>query len=354
LISIALITNPFIVRNTQPMETAQSRSIPRRILLSVLPVLILGLTGCGKGSASLPPEQVLPHAREQMQTFNFDLARNVLRQHASDFPVGHPDRPDFLYLQALAFWHVVPPVPNDVIRAAGLLEEMVDQYPGHELRPQALIYLGRIHDMRNFAGDEPDYDKARAAYQRFLTDHPDHELVGDAVLRLAMTHIKQVQQPEEMMKGVEILQTWHENNPDSVYASLFALFLGNMYDQYLSNREMALHFYLQAYEIGFINPGRAGINTWRLVELAVERGLEIAGGSVDGGFSVWDLSHVDEKHLQISIQASQRIITDYPRSGRGYEAVLLLRRIREARPELEFEIPELQLFDFIRAEEQDA
>lgn len=324
-----------------------------KTLLSKILTLLFAATGlfvgsgCGQNVERLEPDRLLEVAREEMLIFNFDHAKALLNHHQASFPKNHPGYPTFLYFQAMANWHVVPPVPQDVIRAGILFETLVTEFPDHPLTPSALLMMGRLHDIRNFAGDEPDYDRARAAYLEILERFPDHDLAGDAMIRLAMTHIKQVDQPEEIAKGIAIASNWLEQNPESRHASLIALFLGNMHDQLTGDRTQALAYYLQAYRIGFVNPGRAGVNTWRLVELAVEAGMEAAGHTVpEDGRPAWDLSRVEDGHLQIAIEASQVIIRNFPRSGRGYEAVILLREARDARPDLDIHIPPLQLFDF--------
>ena len=304
------------------------------------------LPGCGQPVERLDPETLLPRARDEMLVFNFDHARSLLNYNESTFPQDHPDYPEFLYFQALANWHVIPPVPQDVIRAGHLFDKLITRFPDHPLVPSALLLKGRLHDIRNFAGDEPDYDLARAAYRQLLENFPEHELAGDAIARLAMTHIKQVDQPEEIRKGAELLVAWLADNPDTRHLPVLSLFLGNLYDQLIGDRARGYHYYLQAFRSGFVNPGRAGVNTWRLVELAVEAGMEAAGHEVpEAGRHVWDLSLVDDQHLQTAIEASKVVIRDYPRSGRGYEAVLLLRDIQSARPDLDINIPVLQFFD---------
>ncbi|MCC5843051.1 MAG: tetratricopeptide repeat protein [Verrucomicrobia bacterium] len=323
--------------------------LPRALLIAAF---LATAAGCRQSAERLEPEALLEQARDEMLVFNFDNAKRLLNHNQNYFPKDHSDYPEFLYLQALANWHVVPPVPQDVVRAGILFEQLIREFPDHPLIPSALLLKGRLHDIRNFAGDEPDYEKARAAYQALLNRFPDHDLAGDALVRLAMTHVKQVDRPEEIQKGIDMVATWLDENPDSRHTSLLALFLGTMNDQFIGDRALGLRYYKQAYEIGFVNPGRAGVNTWRLVELAIEAGMEAAGHEVPAaGRPEWDLTRVEDEHLHIAIEAAQTIIRDFPRSGRGYEAVLLLRDIQTARPDLDFDIPTLQLFDLSLGED---
>ncbi len=318
--------------------------LPRALLLAAW---LTSTLGCRQNMERMEPDALLERARDEMLIFNFDNAKALLNHNQRYFPKDHPDYPEFLYLQALANWHVVPPVPQDVVRAGEIFETMIRDFPDHPLVPSALLLKGRLHDIRNFAGDEPDYEKARAAYGELLERFPEHGLAGDALVRLAMTHIKQVENPEEIQKGIQLTASWLEENPDSRHASLLALFLGSMNDQFVGDRALGLYYYRKAYELGFVNPGRAGVNTWRLVELAIEAGIEAAGNEVPAdGRPAWDLTKVADDHLAIAIEASQTVIREFPRSGRGYEAVLLLRDIQTARPDLSFDIPALQLFDF--------
>ena len=316
--------------------------IPSVFFLATLPLM----QGCGGRAQPLPPEETIARAREHTLQFNFSLSKNVLDQQERHFPEDHELYPKFLYLQALSNWHAVPPVPDDVRRSAVQFAELADRFPDHELAPSALLYMGRVHDIRDFMGDEPDFESARAAYRRILDDYPDHLLAGDAAIRYGMTFIKQVKDPEQMAHGVAFIADWLEEHPDSLHRPLILLFLANMYDQFLHDRPKAFEYYLPAAETGFVNPGRAGNNNWRLLELAVEVGLtsvDVDPGN-EGWFG-WDLAQVPEEYLRVAIETAQRIITDYPRSGRGFESVQVLNRIREAQPDVDFEIPELRLFD---------
>lgn len=306
--------------------------------------LMLGCRGSGQ---AIDPEEVISSAREHMLNFNFSQAKTVLDQQQRHFPEDHALHPEFLYLHALANWHAVPPVPDDVRRAAVQLADLVERYPEHERVPSALLYMGRIHDIRDFMGDIPDFDSARAAYRRILEDHPDHRLAGDAAIRYGMTYIKQVSDPDLMLSGVTFIANWLAENPDSLHRPLILLFLGNMYDQFIDDKPKALEYYLLAAETGFVNPGRAGNNNWRLLELAVEVGLtDIGVDPGNEGWFGWDVAQIPSDNLKIVIETAQRIITDYPRSGRGFESAQLLQRIQEAHPDLAFTIPELRLFDF--------
>lgn len=49
----------------------------------------------------------------------------------------------------------------------------------------------------------------------------------------------------------------------------------------------------------------------------------------------------------------QRIIRDYARSGRGYEAIEILKDIRREHPGLDVAIPKLELFDIVVDDEED-
>lgn len=312
-------------------------------------LLFLGLfltSGCERNAATLKPAEILADAKAEMRIFNFDAAKKLLNRSESLFSEEDKAYPEFLYLQSLANWHVVPPVPEGVAKAREGFTKFIQDFPDHELTPSALIMLGRIHDLRDFPDDQPDPETARSHYTRLLERHPSHPLAGEAVLRIAMTHIKETQSPDGMTTGITILTDWLDANPGSEYASLFQLFIGNLYDQYLNEPVLAYEYYLKAYRSGFVNPGRAGTNLWRLAELALQAGIISGGHPVPGGNRLeWDLSLVGSPHLDVAIEACQTLIRDYARSGRAYEASLLLQAIQDAHPQRSISIPVLQLFD---------
>lgn len=79
---------------------------------------------------------------------------------------------------------------NDPSRARGLLLEFVEKYPGSQLLPNAVFWLGECSYV------EKNYSRAVREFQGLLTEHPRSAKVPDAMLRLAVSFKKLGKQRE--------------------------------------------------------------------------------------------------------------------------------------------------------------
>jgi hypothetical protein len=294
-----------------------------RSLLSLPLILLISLFGaCNRSADRKEPAHVLSTAREQMLVFNFNGPRDLLRASHSLFPEDSPAHAEYLYRLALSYWHATPPLEREVKEAALLFEKLGTTYPDSPFAPAAWLYLGRIRDIRDYAGDELDWEGARAAYETVIRKYPTSSEAGEAAVRYAMTLIKATPDKESMARGGAFLAEWLPQNEHRPEASPVAIFLAMFYDYTLPDSAAALRFYQTADRLGFVNQGRVGAYLWRMHTLAEAQG-----------------------ELENSIQYAQRIIRDYARSGRGYEALRSLERIRKEHPDREVIIPTLELFD---------
>jgi hypothetical protein len=146
---------------------------------------------------------------------------------------------------------------------------------------------------------------------------------GEAAARHAITYMKATEgSPGDFTAGTRVLAKWLQEHPDSPHASPLALFLAHVYDVYLKDPAQALQYYQQADRAGFQNQGQAGSKYWRMAELARQ------------------LDNVPD-----AVRYCQQIILHYSRSGRAYEALIMLRELQAAHPELNITLPELKSFD---------
>lgn len=289
---------------------------------------VLLLSGCRSEIRLETPREVVDTANDLVLSYKIQEARDLLLNHEHLFPDAEPLRPDFQYILSLSLLHSIPPERGLIERAEVDMVDMAETYPDHPRAPAAWLYVGRMRDMRDYSGDEPRLPEAREAYERVLERYPDSVEAGEAAARLAITFMKRTEdQREDFAKGAELLAGWLDDNPDTEQASSLSLFLANIYDAHLGDYERAYHYYQVAENMGFNNQGNAGARYWRLLELARQLG-----------------------HYEEAVAYGKTVIREYSRSGRAYEAKLLLEDIREERPEMEFTIPELKSFNELETE----
>jgi len=264
-----------------------------------------------------------------MLSYNIKDAKETLEVHKSLFSSDIPQYPEYQYFYALGLLHTIPPVPDDVEKAEMTLLDLVTEHPDYARAASAWYYIGRIRDLRDYKNDAPRLGEARDAYRKILEEYPDSMEAGEAAARYAVTFMKyEGEQEADFAKGITTLEEWLEANPDSPQASSLTLFLAQMLDIYVKDSTRSLAYYQKTYEKGFNNQGQAGAKIWRMAELALKEG-----------------------QTENAILYAQDIIRNYSRSGRAYEAKLMLETIRKENPGMEFEIPDLQLFEVTEAGE---
>ncbi len=302
---------------------------------SHLPILIcvltagLFLSGCGTNADLKDPNEVLERARNQMLSYNIKDAKETLEAHSKLFSSEMPQYPEYQYFYALGLLHTIPPVPSDVEKAEVMLLDLVTKYPDYDRASSAWYYIGRIRDLRDYKNDAIRLGEARDAYRKILEEYPDSIEAGEAAARYAVTFMKyEGEQEADFEKGVTTLEEWLVDNPDSPQASSLTLFLAQMLDIYIKDSARSLAYYQMTYEKGFNNQGQAGAKIWRMAELALEVGQK-----------------------DNAVLYAQDIIRHYSRSGRAYEAKLMLETIQKENPDMDFEIPDLQLFEMKEAGE---
>jgi TolA-binding protein len=291
----------------------------------LLPVLItlISLTGCRKAVQFKEPEAALAHAKDQMLSYSIDDAKKTLAAHQNLFPKDHPLFAEFTYFYSISRLHSSPPNEGEILQAEEDLEYLLASMPDFTQMPAVLLTLGRMREMRDYANDEPRLDEAREAYQQLIDQYPQSSEAGEAAARYAITWMKETDdQKADFEKGAAFLETWLENNTDSVQATSIALFMAQIQDQYLQDSAKALFYYQLVDEKGFNNEGQAGAKIWRMAELAIQEG-----------------------EIENAVNYLVRVVRDYSKSGRAYESQQLLKQLRSEHPDMDIEIPTLQQFN---------
>ncbi|GEM_PF-2260025 len=298
--------------------------------LTALSLLTL-LSACGNQSATKDPEQLIPLARAEMQAFRFNEARKLLKKVENPFPETDPRHAELLYLRALSYWQSLPPVPADVEASVPLFMRAAELAPEANFAAACLLYVGRIYDLRDYQDDPPRWEEAREAYQKVVDNFPDSQEAAEARIRISMTHLKQIQDADKMAQGRDELVSWLDQHEEDAMAPVVATFLAGLYDFHYTEPKQALKYYQIADKLGFVNQTRAGNYLWRMHELALE-----------------------EKQIENAAEYCRRIVEDFSRSGRGYEAWLVLKQLAKDHPRLELDVPEFQDFENRSSDSSDA
>ncbi len=171
------------------------------------------------------------------------------------------------YALALASWHQTPPDEARIALATGILEKL-SQSSNRDLAAQALIDLGRIYEVPDFARDVVDIDRARAYYNQVISGKDfSPEFIYKASLRLAQTYAQELK-TESYAAAVEILERVLEQVEHPGWEAVTHKYLGQLHGEYIEDPLKALHHFDLAREKELMPDSRGDQLLWRMAEFA--------------------------------------------------------------------------------------
>lgn len=265
----------------------------------------------------------LADAARELSFFNFDVAY----QRFTDL-LGEADSQDgeawekVVFGLALAAQNRTPSSPALIAEAQQRYEQLLAETPQSKLAPRAMLNLGRIAEVRDFAGDAIDLPAARAYYETVAATWPQLDVADEAVLRLGSSLMQDFDDPAKVRQGAELIENWVAGREDRPLASALYEAAGMGRLIFLNDLPGGVRALDQAVRLGLIDESTAGRVYWIIASVAEH-----------------DLGEVD-----LAVRYYQRIITDAARSGRAFEAEMALQRLAAAYPQRNITIPQSLTF----------
>lgn len=290
--------------------------------LCLMLISVLTCQGYASDQNADPNQKAFDMATEELVCFNFQVGYQMFGELVQTLPKDHPLYFKSVYARATCAQHITPPTYTMINEASGLYSKIVEECKDKQLVGRSLINLGRIAELRDYAGDEINLDEARKYYQKVVDANPDSELADEATLWIAGTYIQVVNDNPGALKGVAMLEQWLAKRPGNVYASPMWTYLGTTYEMTLNEPVKALACFIKADEIGLPAESQISSYYWRMALLA-----EKVPNALDTAVTYY-----------------QKIIKITPTSGRAFEAKLALERLSKAHPEMKIHVPEIKLY----------
>ncbi|MBB6428556.1 tetratricopeptide repeat protein [Algisphaera agarilytica] len=290
-------------------------------LVAALLVVLIHPPSHSQESESL--NLLLEEASKELTYFNFDLAYKLYGQAVDK--AGSPGSDVWLqatFGRALSAQHRSPATRDLIEEAIEGYQSIADQAPQTPFAARSVLNLGRIDEIRDYLGDEIDLEGAREHYRRVFETWPDLDAADQAALFYAGTYFQDFKNLDGVKLGLEFLEGWITDRDDRDGASMTWEVMGQVRYHHLQDYAGAVRCFIKADDLGLTDPNGAGVLYWQLGQAAQ--------------------NELDD--LPTAIRYYQKIITDAPRSGRAFNAQLALEDLQEKRPDLNIEIPEVQLF----------
>ncbi len=241
---------------------------------------------------------------EHIRLYEFDRAEPIFRKLRSRFEVGSEQWIESSFGLAVSLEYKTPASPETISQAQKIYQELADKYPNHKCAPRALLNIGRIYELRNYYKDKIDLQSARKYYRFVIDRYADSPIVGEAVLRLAMSYTILCNR-KSVYKGIDIMNKWISKHPSDKFSGLMYLHLGDVYFYPLREYRKCIDSYIRAEKSGAIAGSKEGFVYWRIAWLADHK--------------------LGDK--EIAVKYYKKLIVEIPTFGKGYRAQLALKRL---------------------------
>lgn len=143
----------------------------RRIFVYALLSLGLLFSSCSRETE----EALLSKGTEAINAGDYEKAVEALEELLDEYPEGQR-RPEALY----ALGGLYQREKGDIARALDCFRTIALQYPDHEKAPNSLFLMGFLYN-----NELHQLDSARAAYEEFLKRYPENEMAASAQFELS-------------------------------------------------------------------------------------------------------------------------------------------------------------------------
>ncbi len=282
-------------------------------------VSIGGAVPHGSGGSSIADEVRL--ASEALAAFNFDRAVRL-------FTAAHDglERADPLWERAtlglaLSTQYLDPPTADRALRAERLFRELADAETSPRFTARARLSLGRLAELSDFRGDEPDPDAAIGHYRSVYERWPELPAAEEAVLRHAGVLAERFDDPASLDAAIQLVESWLATDADGTYASLMHEFIGTI-ALFRGDEREAIARFQRAEELGLSEPNLSARTWWLIARFSESRN--------------------DDPETAVAFYT--RIVREAPYSGHAFEARLAIERLKSAFPEIDAPTPDLETF----------
>ena len=269
-------------------------------------------------SASMAPAQtaevakLLKEAATEVSYLSFDIALPIFGDAQRLATEGSEPWQAAVFGRAICLQQIAPVTPDRISQSVALYSSLIARFPQGKYTPQSMMALGRIEELVDFLGDQPNREKAREWYEKARAASPkDSPLTHEATLRIAATHV-QSYEPAQCLQAMTILEDWLKQYPNNPLASAMWQYCGETWFWPIGDEKKAVSCYLKADALGLLEEGREGPTYWRMAVLAERNGLR-----------------------ETAVAYYTKVITKTPTSGKAFESQLALKRMGAPVPPIE-------------------
>ena len=236
-------------------------------LLGTVTALLLSTTALSADSGT----NSLSKAWNEVAYLNFRMALPLFENTMKDSPENSAISYEAKLGLALCLHQQRPDTQNDKLRAAKLYDELITSSSNSHIRATALLLRGRLFQLADYPGDQPDPANAATLYHTILQDYPDSPCANEAALYLAQTAIFTMN-VNAASNAVGNLKQWIIDHPRNPQAANQWMLIGMAQQQPLNNINAAIDAYTNAISCGLPPEEKKDILYWRIASMAQKCG----------------------------------------------------------------------------------
>jgi len=278
---------------------------------TLLSCCLIVLLASASASTADDATVALERATTALAQFNYDVPRKDFTKARDGLPPGSEGWQQATFGLATCKQQLMPIEAESIAWAVTLFTDLVERCPDSRFTPRAYLNLGRIAELRDYRGDQPDVDTARKHYRTVMTRWPVDSIAGEAAFRLGSSHLATML-PKEFEIGVKVLTDWLSAHPQDPLAAGMWQYLGDCWFQQKDNFSEAYACYQQADAIGLQWRSREHLVWWRMARIA----------------------ELHIKDNDAAIRYYTKICTDAQTSGKAFEAQIRLSLLGAPIPDL--------------------
>ena len=284
------------------------------VLPGIVAVMIglLASSGCRRAEDQAADVR-LKEAIEEVGYFGFQRAGELFESVAADSEPGTERWQQAIFGQATCLQQMSPIRQDRLDRAAELYRQLIGRTPDSIYAARATLNLGRMAELSDYYGDDPQLESAREYYRKIIDRWRDDPIAGEATLRLAATYI-QTYDEALVRQGIGILESWLAEHPDEPLAVMMYQYLGDSYFIPLKDYASSLKWYRKADVPDTLDRSRLAAMYWRMAAMADEK--------------------LNDR--ETAVEYYTKLIKVAPTGHRAYPSVIALRRLGAPVPEIDF------------------
>ncbi len=264
--------------------------------------------GCAPETITNPPATLIREGWRQYEFGEYQQAARAFESARQATAETDPAHRQALYGLATTWNLRTPLAEQDQPLARSLYQRVIELAPNSDLAAWSLLGLARMEHLVP-VGQEPDYDRVRAAYRAVVERFPDHLAGDEAFIYLQATYVATLNR-QDAREAAAALAAFIRAKPDSGFVSAAHGLLAACHET-LQQQEKRLAAAVRSFETAELDP---------------------TNPRQENSYAYWSIATIAEFEVgdfETAREFYRRLMDEYPRDPRRFGAEQALERMAQ-------------------------